>query len=53
MTEQELALIIFALPSVLGVVGGCMADRFPASLRTALAFCFVAPAGVGLAKTFC
>lgn len=51
--ELFLELFFFAILPFLGVVGGCLADRFPASVKTALAFCFLPMAGVGLMKMFC
>lgn len=50
---MEFELVVFALASVLGVVGGCWANRFPASGKLALLLGLVPAAGVGLSMAFC
>ncbi len=45
--------LVFILGAVLGVVGGCLAGRFPASGKFALALGFVPAAGLGLSIAFC
>jgi hypothetical protein len=44
---------VYILGAVLGVVGGCLAGRFPASGKLALALGFGPAAGLGLSITFC
>lgn len=46
-------LFVYVVSSLLGVAGGCLAWRFPASGKAALALGLVPAAGVGLALAFC
>lgn len=46
-------LVVYALASVLGVIGGCSANWFPASGKFALILSLVPAVGVGLSMAFC
>ncbi len=50
---MEFEMVLFALASVLGVIGGCSANRFPASGKAALILGLVPAVGVGLSMAFC
>ena len=49
--DFELSLYIIA--AVLGILGGCSANRFPASGKAALVLGLVPAAGLGLSMAFC
>jgi hypothetical protein len=46
-------LFVYLTSSVLGVIGGCSANRLPASGKAALLLALVPAAGVGLSMAFC
>lgn len=50
---MDIELMGFILVAVLGVVGGCSANRFPASGKVALLLAIVPVAGLGLSMAFC
>ena len=50
---MEFEIVVYVLASVLGVIGGCSANRFPASGKLALLLGLVPGAGVGLSMAFC
>lgn len=50
---MEFELVCYVLASVLGVVGGCSANRFPPSGKIALMLALLPAAGIGLSMAFC
>lgn len=50
---MEFEMVFYILVAVLGVVGGCSANRFPASGKVALLLAIVPAAGLGLSMAFC